>query len=427
MKSTKKDLFSNIIGYDDVKKTLKMMVDILNYEEKYKKLGCSIPHGLLLYGSPGTGKTSIANEILDNALNREKYIIRKTKSDGDFMDYMNEIFEDAVKNQPSIILLDDLDKFSENDNRSNQEEYVTVQSLIDDMKDEDVFVIATANDYSCLPDSLVRAGRFDIQLEINNPKEEDAIKIFDYYLKNKKISKDVNTKDISCILTDSSCAELEKVCNQAGIYAGFKNKTEIEMDDLIRASLELKYKASIEDFNQDDKYSLETAYHEAGHALIGEYLEPGLISFVTIVKSNSKTKGMTIYHDNEDYFRDIVFMQNRVKMLLAGKATTEVVFNKCDTGSETDINRAYLIVQRMVDGYCYYDFESSVNRAYKSNDVSERVKENKETSVNKLIKDYYSEVKNLLIKNRNILDELASKLNNQKILFQDEIRSIINC
>ena len=400
-----KEIFSTIIGYDDIKKTLKTIVDVLNNEEKYKKLGCSIAHGLLLYGSPGTGKTSIANEILDNALNRKKYIIRKTKSDGDFMDYMNEIFEEAVKNQPSIILLDDLDKFSENDNRSNQEEYVTVQSLIDDIKDEDVFVIATANDYSCLPDSLVRAGRFDI-------------KIFEFYLRNKKISKDVNIKDISCILTDSSCAELEKVCNQAGIYAGYKNKTVIEMDDLVRASLELKYKANIEDLNKDDKYSLETAYHEAGHALIGEYLEPGLISFITIVKSNSKTKGMTIYHDNEDYFRDIVFMQNRVKMLLAGKATTEVVFNKCDVGSEADINRAYLIVQRIVDGYCYYDFESSVNRAYKSNDVSERVKGNKETSVNKLVKDYYNEVKKILIEKRIILDELASKLNNKKYYFR---------
>lgn len=342
------------------------------------------------------------------------------------MDYMNEVFEEAVKNQPSIILLDDLDKFSENDNHSNKEEYVTVQSLIDDVKDDDVFVIATANDYSCLPDSLVRAGRFDIQLEIDNPKEEDAIKIFEYYLKNKKISKNVNIKDISCILTDSSCAELEKVCNQAGIYAGYKNKTVIEMEDLVRASLELKYHANIEEFQQNDKYSIETAYHEAGHALVGEYLEPGLISFITIVKSNSKTKGMTIYHDNEDYFRDIIFMQNRVKMLLAGKATTEVVFNKCDTGSESDLNRAYLIVQRIVDGYCYYDFESSVNRAYKSNDVSERVKGNKETSVNKLVKDYYNEVKNLLIEKRNILDELALKLNNKKILFQDEIRSIIN-
>lgn len=426
MVEIKKELFSNIIGYDDVKKTLKTIVDVLNNEDKYKELGCNIAHGLLLYGSPGTGKTSIANEILDNALNRKKYIIRKTKSDGDFMDYMSEIFEEAVKNQPSIILLDDIDKYAENDNHSNKEEYVTVQSLIDDMKYEDVFVIATANDYSCLPDSLVRAGRFDIQIEIDNPKEEDAIKIFDYYLKNKKIGKDVNAKDISCILTDSSCAELEKVCNQAGIYAGFRNKTEIEMEDLIRASLELKYKASIEDFNQDDNYSIETAYHEAGHALIGEYLEPGLISFVTIVKSNSKTKGMTIYHDNEDYFRDIVFMQNRVKMLLAGKATTEVVFNKCDTGSESDLNRAYLIVQRIVDEYCFYDFNSSVNRAVRSNDVSERVKENKETSVNKLIKDYYNEVKSILIEKRELLDKLASQLNNKKILFQDEIRGIIN-
>ena len=139
MNEVRSELFSNIIGYDDIKKSLKTIVDVLNNEEKYKNLGCNIAHGLLLYGSPGTGKTSIANEILENAINRQKYIIRKTKSDGEFMDYMNEVFSEAVRNQPSIILLDDLEKFAEDDSHSNQEEYVTVQSLIDGIKDDDVF------------------------------------------------------------------------------------------------------------------------------------------------------------------------------------------------------------------------------------------------------------------------------------------------
>ena len=417
----KKEMFSNIIGYDDIKKTLKRIVDTLNNEEKYKQIGSTIAHGLLLYGPPGTGKTTFANEILNN-IKRKAYIIRKTKSDGSFIDYMSNLFSDAVNNEPSIILLDDLDKFAELDDKSNQEEYVAVQSLIDDIKDKDIFVIATANSLYNLPRSLKRSGRFDIQIEIGKPKEEDALKIFEYYLSNKKIDDDVNIKNISYILTNSSCADLEKVCNQAGIYAGYENKRNIGMDELLRAALEHKYETNIEDINKEDKYSLNTAYHEAGHALVAELLEPGSISFITITTNNSDTKGMTIYHENENYFHDIKYMENRVKSLLAGKASTEIVFDTCDVGANSDIRRAYDIVKRFVDNYCIYDFNSWIDDY---NETPEKVKESKANNTMKLLSEYYNDVKTMIINNRNILDKLADTLNNKKILFQDEIENII--
>ena len=152
-------LFENIIGYDDIKKTLKNIVDMLNNREKYEKIGCNLVHGLLLYGPPGTGKSSIAKDILEHT-NREAFIIRKDRSDGGFIDYMRKTFEEAKKKQPSIILLDDLDKFAEvEEGSSNNEEYVAVQSLIDDITNDDVFIIATANCLDDLPDSLKRKGR----------------------------------------------------------------------------------------------------------------------------------------------------------------------------------------------------------------------------------------------------------------------------
>ena len=416
-------LFSNIIGYDDIKESLRTIVDVLNNKEKYQELGCNLSHGLLLYGPPGTGKTSIANEILNNVVDRKKYIIRKMKADGSFVDYLTNIFNEALNNQPSIILLDDLDKFAEEGDRGNQEEYVTVQALIDSIKNEDIFVIATANETYNLPRSLKRSGRFDTQIKINKPKEQDAYKIFSYYLKNKKIDSKVNIKNITSILSNTSCADLEKVCNQAGIYAGFKNKKSIGMEELLRASLELKYETNIENINEKDNYSLNTAYHEAGHALIGELLEPNSISFITIAKNNSDTKGMTIFHENEDYFQDIVFMQNRVKSLLAGKAAIEIVFNKCDVGANSDIRRAYDIAKRFIDNYCMYDFNSWID-IYE--ETSEKVKESKACNTMMLLNNYYNEVKEMIIKNRNILDKLANELNNKKILFQDEIKYIIN-
>lgn len=413
-------MFNDIIGYDDIKNNLKRIIDVLNNKEKYKELGSTIPHGLLLYGNPGVGKTSISQSFLSHC-DRKSFIIRKTKSDGEFINYLNTIFKKAENSQPSIILLDDLDKFSENDARTNNEEYVTVQSLIDSVKDKDVFIIATANDKSVLPESLLRAGRFDIQIKIDNPNEKDFFEILKYYLSNKKISKDVNLKKISYIIQSSSCADLEKICNQAGIYAGYNNKKEIDMEDLLKASLEFAYKTSIEDFDKKDKYTMNVAYHEAGHALIGELLEPGSVLFATTLKTNSNTRGMTIFHNNDNYFDDIKFMKNRLKSLLAGKACIEVVYQRCDVGCNSDLHRVYNIARRFVDNYCMFGFDSWIENY---EETSEKIKQTKDEKANELIANCYQEVKKLLIEKRSILDILAKKLYNKNILFKDEISEI---
>lgn len=418
----KNELFENIIGYKDIKKTLERIIDTLNNPKKYQKLGSSIPHGLLLYGPPGLGKTTFAYEMLENMKNRKSYILRKTKSDGDFLKEMNLIFNEAKKNQPSTILLDDIDKYSIDDNTSNNEEFVAVQSLIDTIKKEDIFIIATANNKFVLPRSLLRSGRFDIKIEITYPSEKESFEIIKHYLKNKKIEKDINLKNISYILECSSCADLEKVCNQAGIYAGFKNKNKIGMSELLRASLELQYDANIEEEPEDDKYALQVAYHEAGHALIGSLLEKGSVSFITIAKTNSKIRGITKYHNNDYYFDDIKFMKNRIITLLAGKAALEIIYNTCDTGCDSDISRAYTIAHRFVNDYCMLNFNSRIEF---ENNISEKVKQSKDEQINKLITDYYHKTKELLIENKSKLNALALALKDKKILFQDEIEKIL--
>ena len=418
----KKELFKDIIGYDNTKKTLERLIDVLNNKEKYKRIGSTIPHGLLLYGPPGIGKTTFSKEVINN-VERKKFTIRKTKSDGSFIDYMNNIFEQAKNNQPSIILLDDLDKFAEDDDTVNCEEFVAVQSLIDNIKHEDVFVIATANNSSILPNSLLRSGRFDIKIEIDYPSEKESYEIIKHYLSRKKIDKNVNVKNISYILSRISCADLEKACNQAGIYAAYKNKEKIGYDELLKAALEISYKTNIEDDYKDDTYLINTAYHEAGHAVVGEYLEPGSVTFITVANTDSQTKGITNFQNNDHYFEDIVFMENRIISLLAGKAATELIFNKCDVGASSDLNRAYDIAERFVDNYCMLDFNSWVRN---SDEQSEKVKQNKDENINKLMQEYYIKAKEILIQNRNKLDTLANELKAKKILFQEEIKDILN-
>ena len=423
-KKTEKDIFDNIIGYDDIKKTIRRIVDVLNNTEKYNKLGCNIPHGLILYGKPGTGKTTISNAILDNITNRKKIIIRKTKSDGSFIDYIESQFNLAIKEQPSILLLDDLDKFAENDEgKCNQEEYVAIQSQIDRVKNENVFVIATVNDKDVLPDSLVRSGRFDIQIVVKDPSEEDAIKIFEYYLSKKKISKDVDAKKIAQILIGSSCADLEKVCNQAALYSGFENKKEIGMKELIKASLECRYGTNLEDFTKEDDYTLEVAYHEAGHALIAHLLEPGSVSFITVAKSEGSVQGMTIYHDNNHFYSDVKYFNNRIKSLLASKATTDIVYNKCDVGTSSDIRNAYKFAEQLITKFCMDGYDAYEDYYHHSSD---KTKYKGEEKISKLLSDYYSEVKNMISSNRLALDSLATELADRKILFGDEIGIIID-
>ena len=419
----KNEAFENIIGYENEKKLLKRVIDVLNHQDKYKKIGSTIPHGLFIYGPPGLGKSTISQELLNQVNNRKAYIIRKIKSDGEFINYMSDIFALAKKNQPSIILLDDLDKFAElSEDKGNNEEFVAVQSFIDDIKNDDIFIVATANNKNCLPNSLLRAGRFDIKLKIDYPKEKDSVEIFKHYLKNKRIDKSVNVQNVSYILGSASCADLEKVCNQASIYAGFMNKNAIGMDELLRAALEFSYDTNIEDDESEDKYALNTAYHEAGHAVVAEMLEPGSISFITTLKTDSLTKGLTKYWQNDYYWQDIDFMINRLTALLGGRAATEIIYHKCDVGATLDLERAYNIADRLVDNYCLMDFCSWVQRP---NDSSEKVKCSRDNNINQLIAKYYHQAKEIIIANQDKLDTLAHLLCDKKIVFQDEIQNIM--
>ena len=150
--------FNKIIGYKDVKSELIRLCDIIKNGEKYKTLGVVLAGGMLLDGDPGVGKTLMANCFIQES-GRRAFICRKNKPDGEFVNEIKRIFNEAAENAPSIILLDDMDKFANgDDNHKNAVEYVTVQSCIDEIKGKDVFVLATTNGTRNLPASLIRAG-----------------------------------------------------------------------------------------------------------------------------------------------------------------------------------------------------------------------------------------------------------------------------
>ena len=413
------DNFNNIIGYNHIKNELNRIIDCINNRDKYERLGVKIPKNLLLHGVAGVGKTLFANAFI-NALNRNRYIIRKDMPDGKFVEFINNKIREAIDNQPAVILLDDIDKFSNNDdNHRNSDEFIVVQSLIDDCKDKDIYFVATANSLDDMPNSLLRAGRFDTKIHIEEPTLKDAVKIIEHYLKDKKVDKDIDYEEIAKILDGGSCALLETIINEAGLYAGYDNNEIIRKQDIIKACLRIIYN---EPYNEEE-IPLErlevVSYHEAGHALVLEVLEPHSVNLLTIENYFSNKGGLTSSTRNENYWYNIGYMENRIIALLAGKAATELQFNRLDVGAASDLERASTILSRIYNDYYVNDF-SKFGR-----DFSEAYKVKGESWMTLKLKEYYNKAKAILIDNKNKLDKLANELKDKKVLLQNDINNII--
>ena len=411
--------FDLIIGYEDVKAELRMALDTIQNPEKYKKLGVKPSRGILLHGHPGVGKTVLAKAFLE-ASGRKYFVCRKDKPNGDFVNEITETFEKAKAGEPCIILLDDMDKYANEDyRRPDAEEYVTIQSCIDDISDKDIFVMATANDIRKLPNSLMRAGRFDKVIEMRMPRGKDATEIVKYYLSTKTTVSDVDPEEIARILEGRSCAELEMVINEAGIYAGFDGKRQIDRDDLLRAVMRVIFDAP-ELLGFNDEYTLRrVAVHEAGHAIIAEILEPGCVNLISINPHGGDVGGFTSYNNNEHYFSSISYMKERVIALLGGKAATEIVFAEADVGCNRDMHRAFDIVERFVDNYCEFGFDK-FERGSSSNTLYEK----KETFVHAELDRYYIQAKKIITENRAFFDKLVSALMEKKTLTSKDIAKI---
>lgn len=332
--------FDKVIGYANEKEEMLMLCDVLKNKEKYTKFGIKIPKAVLLYGEPGLGKTLMAKAFIKEA-GRKVFLCQKDKPDGQFVDKIRATFEDAIKEAPSIIFFDDMDKFAEDNlqQNCNKEEFVSIQTGLEEIDDKDVFVIATANDIRFLPDSLLREGRFGKKIEFTPPTFDDSIKIIEYYISDKHISTEVKPIALAHILRGSSCAVLESVINQAGIYAAYDNRTEIQHSDIKKAvsSIIIKQRP-LTDTDADTK--LRIAYHEAGHAVLN-ILTNVNISCLAIGKCGENSLGIGIcYLSDEEKLPRVENSQNHIMTLLAGRASVEIQFNEIDAGATTDLTRA---------------------------------------------------------------------------------------
>ena len=390
-----------IIGYSTVKKMLYRIVDTLQHAEKYKERGVSLPHGLLLTGMPGTGKSTLAECFL-RASGRASVIFRKDSEQNEFLDELKKAFHDAAEKAPSVILLEDIHLFATGKYAS---EWAALQSSIDECKDKNIFVVATANATEFIADSLLRPGRFDYIVEISLPMGATAKKIIASYLDGQKLGDDINLEDISKVLSGSSCAALESALNIAKVNAVYEGSEAIYKRHMVPALMEVIHKIRDTGKEYSEFEWRYIAMHETGHAIVCEALHPGQTALVSILSDGNSVAGKTAYassgYSTEQELMDLVTIS------LAGKAAVETLLGLFDLGAAEDIEWAADKLNTWATRCAGGGFSSIENL---NESVSESSRKEHEDLVAVKLEELYQRAKKIVFENKEFAFRLCDEL-----------------
>ena len=405
--------FDSIIGYDSIKAELIRVCDMIRNPEFYERLGAKLPRGIILYGDPGVGKTTMAEAFI-KASGRRSVTLRRKKPNGNFIREIQDSFDRAAACSPSVLLLEDLDKFSVEEFSS--EELATVQSCIDDSKWLDIIIIATANSISRFPASLLRRGRFDKQLELECPTGEDATLIVTHYMKQKEFVNDVNYEDVSKMLSGNSCAFLESIINDAAIYAGAERCEKIELRHMVSATLNDAYGVKVSTKRRSLDELRTIAFHEAGHAVISELIKEGSVGIVSICSADEYSLGGFSLRCERLERRTY-----EILVSLGGKAATELVFGKIASGTWHDLGDAIYNIKTATTGI---GTSGTSFLSLTHDDPSPTLMADQEKVIHAELERYLFKAKEILAQNREFLDAMANALLEKETLLFSDIRAI---
>ena len=339
--------FTDVAGLDEAKEEVMEVVDFLKNPKKYTALGGKIPKGVLLIGPPGTGKTLLAKAVAGEA-----EVPFFSISGSDFVEMfvgvgasrVRDLFRQAREKAPCIVFIDEIDAIGRARGRNgfqggNDERENTLNQLLVEMDgfptDKGVILMAATNRPDVLDSALMRPGRFDRQIAIDRPDLKGREAIFKVHLKNIKISESVNPFELSEMTPGFASAEIANVCNEAALIAARRNKEEVDMDDFnyaldrVIGGLEKKNKL----ISPVEKEII--AYHEAGHAVCGWFLEHASpLVKVTIVPRGIGTLGYAQYLPKDEYITRTEQLLDRMCMTFGGRAAEEVIFGKISTGAQ---------------------------------------------------------------------------------------------
>ena len=447
VKSSEGIRFDDVAGEDEAKESLSEIVDYLHDPSKYEQIGASMPKGVLLVGPPGTGKTMLAKAVAGEA-----EVPFFSMSGSEFVEMfvgmgaskVRDLFKQAKEKAPCIVFIDEIDavgKKREGNFSSNDEREQTLNQLLTEMDgfegNTGVVILAATNRPESLDPALTRPGRFDRRVPVELPDLIGREEILKVHAKKIKYDPEVDFKQIARMASGASGAELANIVNEAALRAVRENRPFASQSDF-EESIEVVI-AGYQKKNAilTDKEKWTVSYHEIGHALVAaKQTHSAPVQKITIIPRTSGALGYTMQVEQDNhYLMTKTELENQIATLCGGRAAEEVVFGEVSTGASNDIERATKLARSMVTQYgMSEDFDmvamANVKNAYLGGDTaldcSEETQTKIDTEVVEIVRKQHEKAAQILLENREKLEELAQHLYQKETITGEEFMQILN-
>ncbi len=436
--------FNHVAGLDEAKIELMEIVDFLKNPQKYTNLGGQIPKGALLVGPPGTGKTLLAKAVAGEA-----QVPFFSLSGSDFVEMfvgvgasrVRDLFKQAKEKAPCIIFIDEIDAIGRARGKNpmtgaNDERENTLNQLLTEMDgfgtNVGVIILAATNRADILDRALLRAGRFDRQIQVEMPDLEERKAIFKVHMKPLKLAEDVKPEFMARQTPGFSGADIANVCNEAALIAARRNKKIIERQDFLDAvdriigGLEKRNKI----ISPHEKKVI--AFHESGHASTSWLLEHAHPLVKVTIVPRGKALGAAWYLPEERQITTYEQLFDEITSALGGRAAEDIIFNRVSTGALNDLEKVtkqayamitYFGLNKKVGNISYYDSSGQSEYSF-TKPYSEKTAEIIDKEVSILVESAYQRAKNILLENKDKLEKLASLLLEKEVIFREDLESI---
>ncbi len=441
--------FSNVAGLREEKEELEEIVDFLRAPNKYTQLGARIPKGVLLVGPPGTGKTLLAKAVAGEA-----GVPFFSISGSDFVEMfvgvgasrVRDLFEDAKKNAPCIVFIDEIDAVARRRGTGmgggHDEREQTLNQMLVEMDgfgvNEGIIVMAATNRVDILDPAIMRPGRFDRKIVVGRPDVAGREEILNVHAKNKPLGDDVDIQQIAQSTAGFTGADLENLLNEAAILAAKQERSYIMQEDIRRSFIKVGIGAEKKSRVISEKEKKITAFHEAGHAILFHLLpDVGPVYTVSIIPTGVGAAGYTMpLPEKDEMFNSKGRMMQEIIVDLGGRVAEELVFDDITTGASQDIKQATKLARDMVTKYgmseevgliCYSNDDEEVfigrdlahTRSY-----SEGIAEKIDAEVKRIIDEAYVTAKNMILENRTVLEACAELLLKKEKISREEFEEL---
>ena len=443
--------FSDVAGLQEEKEELEEIVDFLRAPKKYTQLGARIPKGVLLVGPPGTGKTLLAKAIAGEA-----GVPFFSISGSDFVEMfvgvgasrVRDLFEEAKKNAPCIIFIDEIDAVARRRGTGmgggHDEREQTLNQMLVEMDgfgvNEGIIVMAATNRVDILDPAIMRPGRFDRKVIVGRPDVRGREEILGVHAKNKPLGDDVDLKQIAQTTAGFTGADLENLLNEAAIIAAKENRAYIKQDDIKKSFVKVGIGAEKKSRVISDKEKRITAFHESGHAILFHLLpDVGPVYSVSIIPTGSGAAGYTMpLPEKDEMFNTKGKMLQDIVVSLGGRVAEELVFDDITTGASQDIKQATQMAKAMVTKYGMSDniglicYDNDDDEVFIGRDLahtrgySEGVASAIDQEIKRIIDESYAKAKQMIMDHRDVLDACANLLLEKEKISQKEFEALFD-